>query len=270
MNDPEGILQSLVDEVRSTSKYSTITPELVRKLCREALNKGLQGKSAVKAVRSKLHQVGSAYFRRKIDFQEAERHLTDLPEDMQSELARQFCTRIMQAHASTAERLTILPEFFQTCLSPVSPVREILDLACGLNPLALPWMPLEEGFVYRCCDIYTNMVTFLQSFFDHFHINGTAVPCSLSSEIPAIKTQVAFLLKSIPCLEQLDKALPLKLLEAVQAEHILVSFPVRSLGGKKKGMAGFYKEHFLETVAVKHWTVQEFIFSTEIAFLVSK
>lgn len=270
MNEPEDLLLTLVDEVRANPKYRTITPSLVRELCLEALRKGLQGKSAVKAIRNKLHQVGGAYFKRKIDYRETERDLMTLPEDLQSEQARQFCTHLMQAHASTAERLTILPTFFQTCLAPIAPITSILDLACGLTPLALPWIPLSQGFSYRCCDIYLDMVAFLQSFFDHFNINGTSSPCNLSSEMPETHTQVAFLLKSIPCLEQLDKTLPLRLMEEVHAEHILVSFPVRSLGGQKKGMHGFYRNHFLETVGEKHWTIQEFIFTTEIVFLVTK
>jgi len=270
MNEPEDRIQSLMDDVYANSKYRSITPSLVSDLCREAFSKGLKGKSAVKAVRNKLHQVGGAYFRRKMDYQEAERELTNLPDDLESEQARQFCTQLMQVHASTAERLTILPTFFQTCLSPIAPVRSILDLACGLTPLALSWMPLAKGVSYQCCDIYLDMIRFLQSFFDHFHINGTANPCNLGSETPEAQAQVAFLLKSIPCLEQLDKAIPLRLMEQIRTEHILVSFPVRSLGGQKKGMPGFYRNHFLEIVTKKHWTVQEFTFPTELAFLVSK
>ncbi len=81
---------------------------------------------------------------------------------------------------------------------------------------------------------------------------------------------MAFLLKTIPCLEQVDKQIGLSLLEQIQAEHILVSFPAKSLGGRDKGMPTFYRDHFYELIEGQRWQVQEFNFSTEIAFLVTK
>jgi 16S rRNA (guanine(1405)-N(7))-methyltransferase len=74
----------------------------------------------------------------------------------------------------------------------------------------------------------------------------------------------------MPCLEQLDKDIGSHLLEKINAEHILVSFPVRSLGGRKKGMPDFYRQHFYEIVDGKSWIIQEFEFTTELVFLVSK
>ena len=270
MSDPEAALNFLISNVQSSKKYRAITPDLVRQLCQDALEKGLTDKSAVKTVRNKLHQVGGAYFKRKINYEDAAQTLADLPKDLHADHTRLFCRQLMEMHASTAERLTILPDFFHTCLAPIAPIRDILDLACGLTPLAVPWMPLAEGCKYQCCDIYLDMMGFLQSFFEHFQIDGTAYSCDLSGAIPNSQAQVAFLLKSLPCLAQLDKSLPLKLLETVQAEHVLVSFPVRSLGGQKKGMVDFYREQFLKMIQSSDWDIQEFLFETELAFLVSK
>lgn len=270
MSDSDTILQALIADVQANHKYRKITPDLVRWLCQKTLDKGIRGKTAVKEVRNKLHQVGGAYFKRKVNYQDTAQNLSNLPTVLASDETRQFCKQLMQAHASTAERLPILPDFFHTCLASIAPVKSVLDLACGLNPLALPWMPLADGFNYQCCDIYLDMVAFLQSFFVHFQIDGEAYPCDLVSKTPDSKAQVAFLLKSMPCLEQLEKGVSLRLLETVSAEHVLVSFPVRSLGGQKKGMIDFYRNHFLESISGKNWKVLEFSFSTELAFLVSK
>ena len=35
----------------------------------------------------------------------------------------------------------------------------ILDLACGLNPLAAAWMPLAPGATYHAVDVYQDMVS---------------------------------------------------------------------------------------------------------------
>lgn len=263
-------LEILVDRVRANPKYQSISQDLIRRLAEDALQRGLSGKSAVKAVRNKLHQVGGAYFKKDISYDQFKKELTNLPGDLQSEQVKSFCTQVMQTHASTAERLPILDEFFHTCLEPIAPVSSIVDLACGMNPFAIPWMPLAQRFAYNACDIYLDMLGLVQVFFNQNGINGQIGPCDLVDKLPKTDVQVAFLLKSIPCLEQVDKEIGVRLLNAIKAQHILVSFPVRSLGGQKKGMFDFYREHFYEIIGQNNWLVREFSFTTELAFLVTK
>ena len=263
-------IEHLVEKVQVNAKYAHISQDFIRRISAEVLQKGFEGKSAVKAVRNKLHQVGGAYFRRNVDYDALGDELTKLPGDIHSDIVRAFCRRIMGAHASTAERLPILDSFFSTCLAPIAPVTSILDLACGLTPLSLPWIPLKDGCAYTACDIYRDMLEFIEYFFAHFHRDGTAQPCDLLGDIPEETAQVAFLLKTIPCLEQVEKNIGIKLLDGLQTRHILVSFPAKSLSGRRKGMPTFYRDHFYEMIASKPWQVQEFEFSSEIAFLVTK
>ncbi len=263
-------IMALVERVQAGKKYRSIAPGFVRRLSHDALERGLSGKSAVKAVRNKLHQVGNAYFRQNVDYAEKASILSEYQPDLYSDTVKKFCVNTMKAHASTAERLPILEDFYQTCLAPIAPVNSVLDLACGLNPLAIPWMPLSSGFRYHACDIYLDMVHFLQSFFDHFTLAASAEACDLIGEIPQPATQVAFLLKTIPCLEQVDRSIGQQILDKIPSEHILVSFPSQSLGGRQKGMPDFYREHFHELLAGKNWQVREFSFETELAFLVSR
>ncbi len=94
--------------------------------------------------------------------------------------------------------------------------------------------------------------------------------CDLSETIPEEKVHLALLLKAIPCLEQLDKQLPLRLLKEIRAQHLLVSFPVASLGGRGKGMRANYEKHFMQLVEGHPWKVQRFEFLGELAYLVTK
>ena len=271
-NHPE----SLAKQVVANPKYQAINPSLVLRLSQEAVDKGLVGKPAVKYVRNKLHQVAGAYFKQKINYPSAKASLTRLPEDRNSHQVKDYCQKWMGAHTSTGERLPILEDFFQTCLSAIAPINSVLDLACGLNPLAIPWMPLAHNVRYDACDIYLDMLDLIDSFFKHINLLGHTHPCDLVSSIPSNtleetqKAHVAFLLKSIPCLEQMDKSVAGRLLEDIPAEHILVSFPVHSLGGRPKGMKHYYWEHFQDIVTGNNWQVKEFIFTSELAFLVSK
>jgi len=266
----EMILEKLIADVQTNRKYARITRELVHRLSQDALSRGLRGKAAVKEVRNKLHQVGGAYFKTIPNYPKAIHALSELPSSLDSDQIRQFCLKQMESHASTAERLPILESFFAACLEPITPVKSVLDLACGLNPLAIPWMPLKENFSYQACDIYLDMLILIEAFFTHCRIDGRTSGCDLAGGVPQERAQVALLLKSIPCLEQIDREIGLSLLKNIRADHILVSFPVRSLGGQKKGMSAFYREHFLKIVADTGWTIQEFEFSSELAFLVTK
>lgn len=263
-------IAQLVGEVQANPKYQLITQDLIERLAKDAFRRELKGKAAVKYVRNKLHQIGGAYFREKPDFTEAHRELINLPKNFNDNLVQQFCRQTMHIHASTAERIGILENFFTTCLEPITPVESILDLACGLNPLAIPWMPLLNQCNYIACDIYLDMLELVKNFMKHFEIVGKAIPCDIIGEIPSIPTQITFLLKTIPCLEQVDKTIGLRLFDAIKSKYILVSFPVRSLSGAKKGMPDFYRNHFYDLIADKNWEIREFSFESELAFLVTK
>mgnify|MGYP003681878845 CR=1 FL=1 len=263
-------VQDLVEEVRSNPKYQFITSDLVQQLCQDAKRKGLKGKLAVKTVRGKLHQIGGAYFSKQVDYNETINRLRTLPDDIQSAEVRQFCRQTMRSHTSTGERLPIIDTFFKTCLASLAPVHSVIDLACGLNPLAIPWIPLTEDFTYCACDIYEDMLGLLTHFFKRFSIQSKTTACNLTSGIPETNAEVAFLLKSIPCLEQIKKSFGAEILELIPTPHLLVSYPVHSIGGRKKGMPDFYRRHFYQLISGKDWEVQEFQFQTELAFMVHK
>jgi len=265
MNEPEFVL-ALVDMVQSSGKYAAIDPGLVKSLVEQELAKGRSSKDTVKAVRNKLHQIGSAYQEKKIDYTHLKSDLLALPHSLADDGIKAFCLRAMREHASTRERLGFLDEFYDQVLSGLGPIQSLLDLACGLNPLALGWLPLAADAEVRVCDIYHDMTDFLNTFFTHVCLDGKAFPCDLTQNVPEQPVQVALLLKTIPCLEQVDKTIGRRLLATIPAEHLIVSFPVQSLGGRGKGMRQNYDQHFKELISGMAFEVKRFDFSTELVF----
>jgi hypothetical protein len=71
---------------------------------------------------------------------------------------------------------------------------------------------------------------------------------------------VALLLKIVPCLTQLDKAIGARLLDAVTARVLIVSFPAQSLGGRRKGMVATYAAQMEALLAGRAWPVERFEF----------
>jgi 16S rRNA (guanine(1405)-N(7))-methyltransferase len=263
-------LPELIETVRQGSKYRHIHEDLIRNIAMSELNKDRSWKETIKAVRNKIHQVGSAYQPTGIDYERLIEVMKSLPRDIQNPLVKDFCRDTMKQHASTRERLVILDQFYLTIFTNHAPITSLLDVACGLNPLALAWIPLSPECDVMVCDIYGDQIDFLNLFFDYFQINGKAICCDLTQEVPEGDFQIALVLKTIPCLEQIDKKIGSRLLNGINSKNILVSFPAKSLGGRDKGMRQFYSAHFEAIIAEHNWQVDKFSFSNEEAFLVHK
>ena len=92
---------------------------------------------------------------------------------------REVLCEIMRHHASTRERLPILDVFYPAIFAELGEVHSILDIACGLNPLAIPWMPLPQDATYHALDIYADMMHFIGEYMHLTGINGTATPCDV-------------------------------------------------------------------------------------------
>ena len=259
-------IEKLTAAVLDSTKYRTINPELVRRVAADELAKGRKFKDTVKAIKNKLHQVGGAYLGTPIDYPAWLERLRDATPEARPKVCRQ----VMALHASTKERLPILETFYQTIFVKLPPFASLLDVACGLNPLALPWMGLPPGTTYYACDIYADMVDFVEGALEIFGQPGEAFICDVVGAPPAQKVDVALILKAIPCLEQIGKGAGELLLNSIQANHLVVSYPVHSLGGRGKGMRENYESSFMELVAGKNWGIEKLAFETELVFLINK
>lgn len=262
-------LEDLVAAILGSTSYGTISRELIISVGERELRNRRSLKEAIKATKSKLHQVGGAYFSRS-DYTAWLGELEAAAQTGSREELRVTCRKIMGSHASTRERLPILDEFYTTILGQLPPVRRVLDIACGLNPLALPWMPLAEGAEYHAYDIYADLTDFLSVFLGIVGVHGQAQARDVIQRCPSEHADLALVLKALPCLEQLDKTASARLLDSLDADHILVSFPVASLGGRRKGMEASYEARFQQLVSGKGWSVTRFAFATELAFLIQK
>jgi 16S rRNA (guanine(1405)-N(7))-methyltransferase len=270
MSRTDNPLDRLVTAVLKSSKHGRICEEFIRRVGAEELPKRRNLKEAIKATKNKLHQVGGAYLDVNMPYARWLDLLGSAARSPDGDDLLDACREVMSHHASTMERLPILDSFYTTVLASLTPVRSVLDVACGLNPLAIPWMPLTPGAAYYAYDIYHDMIEFVGAFMALTNVNGDAHARDVAQFVPPQKVDVALVLKTIPCLEQIDKSAGLQLLESLNADYVVVSFPVHSLGGYDKGMATNYETRLRDLLAGKPWLVQRFEFETELVFLVDK
>jgi 16S rRNA (guanine(1405)-N(7))-methyltransferase len=258
----------VVAAVCGSAKYRHVAPTLVEALAARELAAGARPKDAIKAVKNKLHQVAGAY---QIEPLHGGAWLVEVQTCMAGGGdVRPLCRSLMARHTSTRERLPILDEFYATLFGDLPPAHSLLDLACGLNPLALPWMGLAPSAMYHACDIYADQVVLLNRWFAVAGQPGEAFLCDLINTPPALQADVVLLLKAIPCLQQVDRDIGRRLLDAVDAPTLIVSYPAHSLGGRKHGMPEQYAAQFARLVEGRPWQIETFHFATELVFRIRR
>lgn len=271
-NQPNGTkppVASIVQQVLASRKYRSVAPDLVAQLAAQELAKGRSLRQAVKAVKNQLHQSAGAYQAGAMSY---DRWLDELREAYtagEPEALQQVLRRILAAHASTRERLPFLEAFYTEIFALLPPVRSVLDVACGLNPLARPWMPLPATVPYLGLDIYQDQMAFIKEFFALADLAGDARAHNVLAGLPSGVYDLVLLLKTLPCLEQMDRHASQRLLDQVTAPNLVISFPRRSLGGRAKGMDAHYGERFAALWQDRPGQVTRLDFPNELVFVVT-
>jgi 16S rRNA (guanine(1405)-N(7))-methyltransferase len=263
MPDPVNF-ETVTQLVRAAKKYQDIEPGLVATLAKNEIARGWSEKEAVKRVKRKLHQMVGAYVDTRYPYH---RWLEDLRGAADQEARKRVCLEILMHHASTRERVPELEEIYARIFEQVGTPRSVLDLACGLNPMSRPLMPLPAEATYVAVDVHGGLVRFLNEAMPLIGSSGHAFAHDLLSGPPAIRADLVLLLKTLPCLEQADRRAGLRILTELQAPVVIVSYPTTSLGGSDRGMKSFYRERFMEIVPPGRFEIEALTFSSELAFV---
>jgi 16S rRNA (guanine(1405)-N(7))-methyltransferase len=270
-------LEAIVAAVASSKKYRDVCPDTVRRIAEGEVAKRGNVKEAVKATKRRLHQVYGA-FESASDYDAAYERLAVAYATGAEEQIRTACREVLARHNSTRERLPILDRFYPALWQITGRPDSILDLGCGLNPLALPWMDLDPGARYVALDIDAARIEFVNRY---LALAGRE-PLARCQDILAHPPQdeadpsassgpgVALLLKMSPSLELQQAGATLHLLELIRAPFVVVSFAVKSLGGREKGMLEHYRRQFSGWVEGRPWAVEQLTLETELVFVVGK
>jgi 16S rRNA (guanine(1405)-N(7))-methyltransferase len=241
--------EPIVERVLRSTRYRDVDRGLLDRLAAEELPKARNADDAVKRVKRRLHQAVGAF--RGAGPADA---LAGIRAAWSGDLAdpdfRAACVEVMRDHASTAERLPFIERFFEPIWELTDgPPRSLIDLGCGLGPLALPWMALPASAPYHAVDVDRRALAVVDAFLDlvrqprAIHVQDLVV--DWRSLPPA---DVALLLKLVPLLDRQDRSAAVRLLGELEVRHAIVTFPSRSLGGRRRGMEATYRRQ-LEVLA---------------------
>ena len=259
-------LDQLTAAISQSAKYRYVCEDLIRRIGLHELNRRCNLKAAIKETKNTLHQIAGAYLESTPPY--AKWRETISGTERGSEQWGNMLRGMMLHHSSTRERLPYLEAFYKTILADVQPVRSVLDLACGLNPLAMRWMPLAAGCTYYAYDVYTDMMAFLNEFAAGTYPGACADACDISVSVPQHSVHVAYVLKFLPLLKGQSAGETLLWLRKIRAEYLVVSFPTRTLGGRNVHMSANYEAWFRDVIHEMNWELQTFSFPTELCFLI--
>jgi len=263
-------IDAVMRALQASRRYRTIDAGVLRRLAADALYAS-DGRlnPAIKHAKRQLHQAFGAYWGAPPQYG---RLLCELRGAAESgPVALRACLRrVMAAHASSRERLPILDQFYGEVFARIGRPRSIIDLACGLNPLAAPWMDYERAGVYYALDIDANLIQFLREALTLLQIEHQAMLWDAVAGPPHVQAKAALLLKTLPCLEQQRPGSGLALLKALDSPIVVVSFPSRSLGGRQKGMRETYARWFEAEAGQEGWGRERLDFAAELVYIVRK
>ncbi len=267
--DPEeraAAARAVTASLLGSGKYGALSPDVLERTAAWAVQRHPRRADAEKAARRKLHQIHAAFVTER-QLKEAAKRLAALDGGASEREIKQACRAILRLHASTAEREPYVESFYEAVFGDVARAGRVVDLAAGLGPFAIPWMGLPASTAYEARDIDRRFATLAARLADHVALDLVALTGDLVSSTEPVVADVVLLLKTLPTLEQQGRGTARAVLERIAAELVAVSLPVRSLGGRAKGMPESY-ERLLDEALPNRWERSERLdFPTETLYL---
>ncbi len=180
----------------------------------------------------------------------------------------------LRAHQSSAERLPHYDEVYQRIFAITGEPRSILDLGCGANPYSYDALGCAPFYV--AVDLPNDELQAVAKFFKERGIDGEVLGLDLAREYNRLDAltaarpfDVAFLFKLLDSLEAARRNVSGKLLDAVHATWLVVSFPTVSIGGGKR-IRKERRAWFEKLLRRKGWHWEEFAIENEVFYVVKK
>lgn len=230
----DAIIEDLIHKIQTSPKYQhlELPEEMLRDLLEKEIARYPKPAQALKSARAKLHNIMAPYLG-DLDYVQAEKELHAVFDNGDTQVIKETCESFLQQHDSTRERMAYLRDFYEAIFDICGPVQSILDLACGLNPFALPWMDLPEETAFYAYDIHPARIQLINLFLE---LNGRQPLAEVRDVLvrpPEVMADAAFLFKEAHRMEKRQKGCSRALWAALKVKYLFVSLPNRSLDGRR-------------------------------------
>lgn len=238
-------IEQIIKKILESKNYKNIYPPTVERIVNDTFSRYPLSKVENESKR-RLHQISGVYTQAKTNSFDK-----------------------LQNHSSTKEREKFLDEFYKYIFSEIGDVETIIDVACGMNPLTYPYMKTNADYVGF--DIDENVIRLVDSEIRKTNFsNKIKVFSGDIYEIDEITSDVCFLFKIVPLLEQQKKGSTEEIIKKIKSKYIVITFPTKSLSNIEKGMDLFYTEFMYKIIQKLNCQYDKRSFENESVFIVKK
>jgi len=169
---------------------------------------------------------------------------------------------ILKEHTSTKERLKDYP-LVKKIINKISP-KIILDLGCGINPLAIA----SKGIEYHAYDVNAEDLKIINKFFKSKNMQGYTYHKDITKEESFPKADLCIIFKVLDILGKDKVKISKKLLTEIDSRFFLISFATKTLSGKP--MSVVYRRWFEKILKNLNYSYEVKRTSQELFYLVEK
>ena len=274
MKMDETAVQAMVAKVLDTKKYrhTGVNPATIEELIRHEAPHHTSPKQLLKTVRRKLHNIVAPYLGEP-DYAALSEELQQIQDcSLDSPQLIEFCRTALSGHASTAERIPLMSQFYSQLFAAAGErpswhgTHTILDLACGLHPLAFPWMGLPITVRYHAYDILQPRVDFINQFFWKLGMAPLAENRDILIDPPTHQADLAIFFKEAHRFEKRQPGCNRVFWESLNVKKLAVSLPSQNLSGTHSLLDAH--RSLVHANLPENRCVQEIVFQNEIIFLI--
>lgn len=202
-------------------KYSGISKKTINRIKKDLKEKNpsISRKGLKKKIKKELYKIHTAYFKN-IDYSKMLKNLKKNP------LSTKILLEWLKKYDNNRVK-SLQDDMYNKIFRITGKPRTILDVACGLNPLSIPWMNLESNAEYSAYDLEQNLINFLNDYFKLLKKNCKAYLTDVISTPPTKKADVAFIFKASTCFEWQKAGNTMKVVKALNVDYAVISLMMR-------------------------------------------
>lgn len=273
--DEDFVMRKLIEffkDIRNYQYKEKVLKKLSESKSYKQFMKSKEHDFLIKNVRAELRKVYGAFILK--EYQKKHTILKNLKDrdDIETHI------RLLKLHKSTNERLNHYEELyrkiFDKVFEKVKGKVTILDIACGLNPIANIFIR-DKIKKYYASDISSEDCEFLKEYFNKIGVVDNEVfsldllEKESSKILSKIKCDVCFIFKTLDGLERVERDITYKLFKSINAPFIAVTFPTLSLSGVReiKEYRRLWLEKLLNSLG---WKWEKFLIENELLYMIEK
>lgn len=259
-----------IERIKTMKNFRELDESFIEQLVRQALALASDEKEILSSIKMAIQDATNRFRAMEGSYREMIAELDDSPDRGLTAADHElFAADLLRRHEASKERIPYIRRYYKEIFGLLPPIGSILDLGCGLNPVAITFMPVSPQVHYTAVDLSLDLVDFINDFFRLAGISGIAIQSNLLNGIPDIEADLTLVQKTLPLLDRVEKGAARRLFNAVRSPNAVVSFKTAKKPAKTGDSWDFIAE-YESLLAASSWETVKLVYPNEIVFVLKR